>query len=225
MRRALQYAVDVPTICATLLNTECERATGLVNPPNDNPNLEPYPYDPNMAEQLLDEAGYPRGEDGVRFAITLQAPSGRYLNDANVALAIGQYLSDVGVQTEVELLEWASVYVPLIRAHDAGPLFLLGSGGATWSALYDMANLSTPDAGTNYSEWQNPEWYSGWDRIAETRDEAGQREIINEMLDVFYNDAPWLMMYFQPDFYGVSDRINWQARRDEHIFVDEATLK
>ena len=102
---------------------------------------------------------------------------------------------------------------------------MLGSGGATWSALYDMSNLSTPDAGTNYSEWQNPEWYSGWDRIAETRDEAEQREIINEMLEVFYNDAPWLMLYFQPDFYGVSDRINWQARRDEHIFVDEATLQ
>ena len=225
VRRALQYAVDIPTICATLLNTECERATGLVNPPNDNPNLEPYPYDPEMAEQLLDEAGYPRGEDGVRFNIKMQAPNGRYLNDANVALAVGQYLSDIGVETEVELLEFASVYVPLIRAHDAGPLFLLGSGGSTWSALYDMADLSAPDAGTNYTEWQNPEWFAGWDRIAQTRDEAGQREIINEMLEVFYNDPPWLMMYFQPDFYGVSNRLDWQARRDEHIFVDEAALE
>ncbi|CAN5905759.1 ABC transporter substrate-binding protein [soil metagenome] len=225
VRRALQYAVDVPTICAALLNTECERASSLVNAPNSNPNLEPYPYDPETAEQLLDEAGYPRGDDGVRFSITLQAPNGRYLNDANVALAVGQYLSDIGVETEVELLEWASVYIPLIRTHDAGPLFLLGSGGATWSALYDMADLSAPDAGTNYAEWQNPDWFSGWDRISQTRDEAGQREIINEMLDVFYNDPPWLMMYFQPDFYGVTDRLDWQVRRDEHIFVDEATLK
>lgn len=70
----------------------------LPNPPNDNKALEPYPYDPDMAEKLLDEAGYPRGEDGVRFEITLQAPRGRYLNDANVALAIGQYLTDIGVE-------------------------------------------------------------------------------------------------------------------------------
>ncbi len=225
VRRALQYAVDVTTICETLLATTCERATGLVNAPNANPNLEPYPYDPETAEGLLDEAGYPRGEDGVRFSIKLQAPNGRYLNDANVALAVGQYLSDIGVETEVELLEWASVYVPLIRTHDAGPLFLLGSGGATWSALYDMADLSAPDAGTNYTEWNNPDWFSGWDRIAQTRDEAAQREIINEMLDVFYNDPPWLMMYFQPDFYGVSNRIDWQARRDEKIYVNEAALR
>jgi peptide/nickel transport system substrate-binding protein len=45
------------------------------------------------------------------------------------------------------------------------------------------------------------------------------------MLEVFYNDAPWLMMYFQPDFYGVSTRIDWQARRDERIWVGDATLR
>ncbi|MDH4066958.1 MAG: ABC transporter substrate-binding protein, partial [Acidobacteriota bacterium] len=32
VRRALQYAVDVPTICRQLLQVECTRATGLVNP-------------------------------------------------------------------------------------------------------------------------------------------------------------------------------------------------
>ena len=90
VRRALQYAVDVPTICEQLLNTTCTRATGLVNPPNAHPDLKPYPYDPKMAEKLLDEAGYPK-KDGVRFEITLQAPNGRYLNDKNVALAVGQY--------------------------------------------------------------------------------------------------------------------------------------
>ncbi|HSF65612.1 MAG TPA: ABC transporter substrate-binding protein, partial [Paracoccaceae bacterium] len=60
VRRALQYAVDVPTICKQLLNFECVRATGIVNPPNANQSLTPYPYDPAMAEKLLDEAGWPR---------------------------------------------------------------------------------------------------------------------------------------------------------------------
>lgn len=214
VRQALNHAVDVETICSALLGVECERATGLVNPPNDHPDLEPYAFDPELAERMLDEAGYPRGNDGIRFELTLQAPNGRYLNDANVALAVGQYLSDIGVQTEVELLDFSSVFVPLIVQHDAGPLFLLGSGGATWSGLYDMADLSAPDAGTNYTEWQNEEWFSGWDRIAETRNPAEIEAIKNEMLEVFYNDPPWLMMYFQPDFYGVSERIDWQPRRD-----------
>lgn len=223
VRVALQYAVDVPTICRTLLGTECERASSMVNPPNNNPNLEPYPYDPAMAEQLLDEAGYPRGADGVRFEITLQGPRGRYLNDANVVQAIAQYLTDVGVQTNVEILDWASDYLPRVRAKDVGPLFFLGTGGSTWSALYDMADLSAPNAGTNYTHWANEEWFELWDSAAGV-DPDTEREIVNEMLTVFYNDPPWLLLYFQPDFYGVSNRVEWSARRDEQVVVYNATL-
>ena len=143
VRRALQYAIDVPAICQQLLNFECERATGLVNPPNDNPNLEPYPYDPAMAEKLLDEAGWPRGRGRhpLRRSASRRA-AGRYLNDENVVLAIAQYLSDVGLDVELDVMEWGSVYVPLIRERNVGPLFFLGSGGAKWSALYDMTDLA-----------------------------------------------------------------------------------
>ena len=104
VRIALQYAVDVPTICQTLLAFECERASSMVNPPNNNTNLTPYPYDPAMAEKLLDEAGYPRGEDGTRFAITFMSPRGRYLNDVAVGQALAQYLGDVGLKVDHQVL-------------------------------------------------------------------------------------------------------------------------
>lgn len=225
VRFALQYAVDVPGICSQLLGTTCERATSLVNPPNGNPDLKPVPYDPDMAEKLLDEAGYPRGADGVRFKIRLQGPKGRYLNDANVVQAIGQYLSDVGVQTEVELLEWASVYSPLLRTKKMGPLFFLGQGGVTWNPLYDMSLFSTPEAATNYQSWKDPRWFDDWKLAlaAPTVEEA--RPIINRMLKLFYEEGPWLQLYFQPDFYGVSNRIDWKPRRDEEIELFAASLK
>ena len=76
--------------------------TGIVNPNNAHPNLEPYPYDPEIAEYLLDQAGYPRDANGVRFEITLQAGEGRYLNDKNVVLAICQYLDDVELKQIVK---------------------------------------------------------------------------------------------------------------------------
>ncbi len=223
VRVALQYAVDVPTICIALLGTECERASSMVNPPNDNPNLEPYPYDPAMAEALLDAAGYPRGADGVRFRTVLMGPRGRYLNDVAVVQAIGQYLSDVGVETTVDIRDWASDYVPLIRQKNVGPLFFLGTGGSTWSALYDMADLSSPTAGTNYTNWNNPEWFALWD-ATQGVDPVTERENVNRMLEIFYNDPPWLLLYFQPDFYGVSNRIEWQARRDEKVLPYYARL-
>jgi len=225
VRRALQYAVDVPTICGQLLSYECERATGPVNPANANPNLTPYPYDPATAERLLDQAGWTRGEDGTRFAIRLQAGRGRYVNDVNVVLAISQYLQDVGLDVELELMEWASVYTPLLRERSMGPLFFLGTGGGLWSPIYDMTDLSRVESGTNYTHWDDPRWFSRWaDLSAATTDEE-TRTIIDEMLEVFYDDGPWLLLYFQPDFYGVSNRIEWQARRDERVFVFNAGLK
>ncbi|MDB5615177.1 MAG: transporter substrate-binding protein, partial [Devosia sp.] len=48
---------------------------------------------------------------------------------------------------------------------------------------------------------------------------------VDEMLKIFHDDAPWIFLYFQPDFYGVSDRINWTPRRDESIEVWTASLK
>ncbi|MGY6695856.1 MAG: ABC transporter substrate-binding protein [Roseinatronobacter sp.] len=224
VRRALQFAVDVPTICAQLLQFECRRATGLVNPPNDHPDIEPYPFDPDTAEAMLDEAGWPRADDGTRFSIRFQAGRGRYLNDVNVVQAITQMLEDVGIDVELDLMDWSTQFVPLIRQRDAGPLFFLGSGGALWSPLYDMTDLASVDAGTNYTHWDDERWFSRWADIAATTDEAEQREIINEMLQVFFDDGPWLHLYFQPDFYGVSNRVDWTARPDEKIYLFEATL-
>src|SRR5690606_25998725 len=63
VRVALQYAVDVPTICQTLLSFDCERASSMVNKPNDNANLEPYPHDPVKAGELRDAAGHPLNDD------------------------------------------------------------------------------------------------------------------------------------------------------------------
>jgi len=224
VRRALQYAIDVPTICAQLLNFPCERATGIVNPPNANQALTPYPYDPAMAEQLLDAAGWPRLDDGNRFTIRFQAGKGRYLNDENVVLAIAQYLSDVGLNIELDVMEWGSVYVPLIRQRNVGPLFFLGSGGALWSPLYDMTDLAKVDSGTNYTHWSDPRWFDRWADIAAANTPEEQRVIIDEMLQVFYDDGPWLHLYFQPDFYGVSGRLNWTARPDEKVYLFNATL-
>ncbi len=224
VRHALQYAVDVPTICESLLKTPCRRATGPVNPPHDDPALKPYPYDPDEAERLLDQAGYKRGPDGVRFTLTLQSPNGRYLSDSAVAQAVGQYLDDIGVQTKVEFLDWATAYTQQLNTHQIGPLFLMGNGGRTYSALSDLTLFSAPDAGTNYPDWHDPEFFAQWPIIETATDQATIDRAVTRMLEIFYERGPWLLLYFQPDLYGVSHRITWHGRRDERLLVNDVVV-
>ena len=105
VRMAMQYAVDVPTICEALLRAPCARSATMVFPANDHSGIAAIPYDPEQAERLLDAAGYPRRRDGVRFTIKLQAPRDHF-GGSNLALAIGQYLTDIGVRTDVDIVDF-----------------------------------------------------------------------------------------------------------------------
>jgi peptide/nickel transport system substrate-binding protein len=220
VRRALQFAVDVPTLCDALLHAVCVRPATMIFPRNDTTGIKPDPYDPDLAERLLDQAGYRRGKDGVRFEITLQSPRGRYPNDVNIALAVAQYLGDIGVKTKVEALDFASVFVPLVRRHDAGPMFLMGTSGASWSALYDISDFPSPDGGANYTNFSDPEFFAGWRQLQQTHDPQEQAKIVRAMMTVFHERGTWLQLYFLPDMYGVSNKIRWQPRADEFIVLD-----
>lgn len=225
VRVALQYAVDVEAICTQLLGATCVRATGPVNPPNDNTDLVPYPYDPAEAERLLDEAGYPRDANGVRFELVLKARNIPGAVGSEVAQAVAQFLSDVGVQTEVEFLEPAQ-FVEQLIAHDLGPLFIVTTGGSAWSAQYDLADFSGPTGETNYTEWGNEEFFALRDSLKDlVNDPEAERAAEQEMLRIFYEDPPWLLLYMAPTLEAVSNRLDYEPRIDTFMTVYNAKLK
>ena len=76
VRKAMQMALDLETITETLFQGEANATPqGLVGVKGFFVPFEEWPeevktgyrYDPDGAEKLLDEAGYPRGADGTRF--------------------------------------------------------------------------------------------------------------------------------------------------------------
>jgi peptide/nickel transport system substrate-binding protein len=97
VRQALNYAVDVDTIIATVGNGIGSRIASPIGPGylGYDPTVTPYPYDPALARQLLAEAGYPDG-----FQTTLDVT-----DRTEVVEAVAGYLADVGVNVTIQEFE------------------------------------------------------------------------------------------------------------------------
>jgi len=99
VRQALNYAVDVDAIIENLLAGLGSRVASPVGPGylGYNPDVEPYPYDPQKARDLLAEAGYANG-----FETTLDVTTAGHTDAIDAAVG---YLSEVGVTVEIQEYE------------------------------------------------------------------------------------------------------------------------
>ena len=98
-----------------------------------------------------------------RFELTLQGPRGRYLNDVVGGAGSGASISAISESPPRWRSRTSSRHSPpAAREHRAGPLDLIGQGGVTWSAVYDMALFPSREAPVNNGMWFNAEWQKRW---------------------------------------------------------------
>jgi peptide/nickel transport system substrate-binding protein len=104
VRQAMWYAIDRQSIINTVLygiTAPTDTAISNVIQPFYNPNTVKYPYNPDKANQLLDDAGYKKGSDGIRFHV----PMVSYQTGGPFAEVIKQYLAKVGIDVQLQLVE------------------------------------------------------------------------------------------------------------------------
>ena len=73
MRQAISYAVDRNFILKALMLGTAQQAKSGIHPgsPFYDDSVNGYDVDLEKANKMLDEAGYPRGADGMRFPLTV----------------------------------------------------------------------------------------------------------------------------------------------------------
>ena len=121
VRLAVSKAINRAAIVDRVMEGFAVPASNLVSPPvfGHVAALKPEALDPEGAKKLLAEAGYPDG-----FGVTLHAPNNRYVNDEQIAQAVAQMLSRVGIAAKVEVMPVARVFParpqPRLQPRDAG---------------------------------------------------------------------------------------------------------
>ena len=129
-RQAMNYAVDLESIIANVLSGFADQ-TGqptLEGFTGHNEDVDPYPYDPDEAERLVEESGYAGAE------IELHTPNGRYLKDLEIAQAVVGYIDELeNVSAEVRQRDFGNLASELLDGNlDTSPdFYLIGWGNST----------------------------------------------------------------------------------------------
>jgi len=214
VRRAISKAINRKALVERAMENVAVPASNVVAPQifGYNPELKPEAYDPEGARKLLAEAGYPSG-----FAITVSAPNDRYVNDDQVAQAVAQMLSRVGIRCQVETLPF-NVY--LTKARDQQFSFAMLGWGSFAADLALRALLATvnPDKGFgawNWGRYANPKLDQLIEQSLDTVDEKKREAIAREAGAVAAGDVAIIPLYHQIVTWAMKRNIVFEARTDE----------
>ncbi len=212
VRQAANIAVDIDAIIKHVLNGLGDRTATGINPMafGFDPNLAPYKADPARAKKLLAEAGFPNGID-VRLRVDggIVEPALQQTTDAMAA-----ELAKVGIRTQQNLIAEIGPYVNQVRDGKAGPMF-------TWSWGYysvfdaDAILYDVFRCGEVYSYYCNKDLDALTDAGRATLDGKKRAEIYVKAQRVLFDDAAYLYKWGLRGVWGISNRVEYTAPRDE----------
>jgi peptide/nickel transport system substrate-binding protein len=199
LRQALNYAVDKKAIIQNVLfGAADEMDAPMASSLFGYCKVGSYEYNPAKAKQLLTEAGVKPGTK-----VSFHHPTGRYVQDREVAQAVAGYLREVGIEPELQTMDWPS-YVSIINAGPAEKtvhqLAFLGWAPQFLDASQQMLQFWTethPPKGLAITFYKHPRV----DELIPAADRESnpdkRKEIYCEIQKQIWADAPWLFLYVQ----------------------------
>ncbi len=211
VRQAIAHAIDREAIFKALFQGRQPVAHTWIPPrhPGSNPNVKKYAYDPARARQLLAEAGFTPGPDGVlrdrsgkRFEMTYMTTAGNAPREQTQQI-IKEQLKAVGIEIRIDNRP-ASVFFGATVPRRQWPHI------AEWATLFTPETLPFPNfhssqipsaannwEGSNRSGWRNAENDRVSEQINETLEEAKRVELLRRQQDLYVEDLPSLPLYFR----------------------------
>jgi peptide/nickel transport system substrate-binding protein len=201
VRQAINMAIDMDAIVQAFFGDTGEVATTYMPPtvPFWNSNIEHYPFDPDKARQMLQDAGVENLETDLWY-MPIPRP---YMPDGKgIAQAMQQDLKEVGVNAKLVTYEWGT-YLERTGSGDHSMALLgwTGDNGDPDNFLY--VNLGSPSAtktdALNIAFYKNPQV----DRLLlqgqSTIDENEREQAYMKAQELLVQDAPWVpIAYAKP---------------------------
>lgn len=183
VREAINYAIDrTELIELTMGGAGVPLTSGMSPAMGDSYDTSidnTYSYDLERATELLADAGC---EDG--FDLTITVPS-EYLVHVNTAIAIADQLSAVGINVEIQQVDWATwlsdVYTD--RNYEATVICLTSNYSA-----YDVMSRYASDNAGNFINYSNQDYDELIAQIPLTTDLSQRNEYYHQLLGYMVTD-------------------------------------
>jgi len=194
VRQAINYAVDKEAFLATVYKGTALKAIGpLTAVMLDDPGLrQAYPFNPGRAKDLLGQAGWQPGPDGMRqkggqrLEIVLNAIE--YGGGADpTAQLIQASLRDVGIDLKIKAQARPPFYEDNYRCATHGPVMFLRLTDP--DALYALFHSSLVGGNFNWSCYKNPKADALLEQGRREADPAKRRAVYLEVSKLLIEDA------------------------------------
>jgi peptide/nickel transport system substrate-binding protein len=212
VRQAANLAVDMDAIIKHVLNGLGDRTATTINPMafGFDPSVKPFKQDAAAAKKLLAEAGYPSGfEVGFLTTAPIVEPALPQTSEA-----ISADLAKVGIKTKKRYVGEVGPYVNLVRDGKADPMFEWSWGYYSIfdadAILYDVMRCGEP-----YSYYCNQAMDDLIIQGRSTLDQKKRAEIYTRAQKLVHEDAAYLFKWGLRGVWGISNRIEYEAPRDE----------
>jgi len=215
VRQAINYAIDRQAIVDLLYSGTGTPAIGpLTAAMLDDPSLrEYYPYDPERATELLEEAGWTEmGDDGVRMNAdgerlelvinAIDYGAGPFEIDQ---LVQGQMLA-VGIDASLKAQARPPWYEDNYNCATNGPIMFLRSGD--WDGLWVLLHSSTVGGNFNWSCVSDPEIDALLEQGRVEGDPAARREIYLEIEQMAMERALVAPLVDELSVWAMHDNVN-----------------
>lgn len=208
VRQAITYGLDRQSIYVDANQGAGQVAnipSSLISWAYTEDGINTYAYDPEKAKQLLDEAGWTAGSDGIRVKdgkkLTIHY-LGRKSPDTDTFIAIaGENYKEIGVDFQPEVLADFNALISKVENGD-----------------YDLAAFSTPilsdpsDGITQFVNgevkgYDNPQFTKLYDEALATSDIDERRKIYAELFKIANDDLPVIFTSYRKSVFAYNGRI------------------
>jgi peptide/nickel transport system substrate-binding protein len=212
VRQALNYAVNKRAIITNVLKGHGQIAAGTIYPNSwaYNPEIKPYPYDPQTALKLLKAAGWEDhnhdhflDKGGRRLKFTVYTNRGDDLKQ-QVLLLVQQQLFDLGIGMQVKLFDAADTDFLFQKRFEAHFPEVEAWGDPDLS--YRYWHSSQIEGGFNVGSYRNTEVDRLLDEGRHAFDQTKRKAIYGKFQRVLHDDPPGIFLFWTDYLVGVNTR-------------------